>query len=81
MKQSQVGSVRRLKWKPSMNNIPVVRAISKNGYLSRSKGMTYDSFLKHYHDLLGRAGFLSHSTPYAIRRGTANAIEGSGIPA
>ena len=63
-----------------MIDVPVVCAISKNGDLSSSKGMSYSNFLKHYHDLLERVGFLFHSTPYAIRRGTANAIEGSGHP-
>ena len=76
LKASQVGPVRKLRWKPEIETLPVIRQIGKNGKISSHKGMTYDNFLSKYRELLSRAGFLTYSSPYSIRRGTANAIEG-----
>lgn len=74
MKKSQSGTYRALEWKSTILETPVIRQ-SLKGQISQKRGMTYDAFLKQYHALLERAGFQLHSSPYAIRRGTANSIE------
>ena len=73
LKESQVSAFRAIAWKDEVQKKPVFRQLGGRG--GDDKGMTYDNFLRHYHEILHSAGFHIRSTPYAMRRGTANAIE------
>ena len=72
LKASQVSGFRAIEWKEEVLRKLVFRQL---GGCGDDQGMTYDNFLRHHHEILHGAGFHIHSTPYAMRRGTANAIE------
>lgn len=76
MKKAQISTARWFKFKQSKLNGPVFRQCTKNGMTQNGKGMTYDTLLKEYDDLLFRAGFLVQVTLYGLRRNMGNVLDG-----
>lgn len=70
----------QLKWKKSMLDIPVFRRSirTKDGIMtSPIRAMGYDTFAKYLKTLGKAAGFRQPLTAYCLRRGAANAVNGT----
>ena len=65
-----------LKWKDVMLDEFVFRASDPNQVIT-SKPLSYNSYRYNLREAGVKAGFPDNLTPYALRRGGANAIEGN----
>lgn len=70
----------QLRWKESMRGVPIFRRSvrTKDGIdTSPYKALTYDTFRKYLANLGRAAGFRLPLTLYCLRRGAANAVNGT----
>lgn len=69
----------QLRWKPEMLDIPVFRRTIRTVQgmrISPDRALSYDVFNQYLQRLGRNAGLEDPLTPYCIRRGTANAVDG-----
>jgi hypothetical protein len=64
-----------LQWKPEIRDFPIFWCAEPTSE-GIKRALTYDAFSQYLRRLGLNVGFESTLTPYCIRRGTANAVDG-----